>query len=209
MRIWYKLIDSLVSVAGGSGYPAIGSRYPTGSNVIPNVTDLTVDGNGNPHFLVLVDNEISAFSPNYNMAENKLMLVDVTKDTLGNWEGVYVAQKATRRALIGNPAIANGSLFFETWMQVTRNADGSKIFYSWNDTDTTAASWSPGDGNNAPDLYGRGYDLNSGLMTPVVCHTCTDAVWQKRILTPTVAEEVIYKGYNPFCSNHGHGARFS
>ena len=71
-----------------------------------------------------------------------------TKDSTGNYCGRYVAPKLTRRGTIGD-VIAGGpaALVIESWMQVTRTEDGSKIFYSWTDTDTSATGWSILDDN--------------------------------------------------------------
>jgi hypothetical protein len=196
LKQWYRLVDTLTSVAGGSGIPVLGSDYPVGSNVIPMVADLTVDANGKPHFFALVGNEVSAIAPNYDMAENKYLMVDITEDTAGNWEGIYVGPKYTRRAEIGDPLVTSGALIFESWLQVTRSQDGTKIFYSWNDTDTTSIDWSPGDGNNNPNLFGRAIDLTTGLMTPIQNWTQNDTAWNGRIYTPIVANSVKEQGSN-------------
>lgn len=194
MRRWPRLVDSLSTVAGATGIPVAGSRF-TGT-VVPNVSDLTVDANGDPHFFVLVGNEISAGFPNYNMADNKFLVVDITQDTSGNWESIYIAPKSTRRATIGNPAIANGNLVFESWLQVTRNEAGTKVFYSWNDTDTSRTGWNTFLGNNSPDLYGRAFDVTTRLITPIQSWTQNDTTWNGQIFTPTVASTVIQQGAN-------------
>ncbi len=194
MRKWPDLVDTLNNVAGASGRPVIGSAFS--GTVVPNVTDLTVDANGVPHFFVLVGNELSASFPNYQMSEEKLLVVDITQDTAGNWEGIYIGPKSTRRATIGDPSVVSGFLVFESWLQVTRNQTGTKIFYSWNDTDTSRAGWSIAQGNNAPDLFGRGWDVNSRLLTPIQNWTGNDTTWNGRILTPTVTNTVIQQGGN-------------
>lgn len=192
MRRWPRLVDTLSTVAGASGRPVAGSAFS--GQVVPNVADLTVDANGRPHFFMLVGNSLSATFPNYGMSEAKLVLVDVTQDTSGNWEGIYVSPKSTRRATIGNPSVTSGSLVFESWLQVTRSEDGTRIFYSWNDTDTSATGWTPFQGNNAPDLFGRALNVNTRQATPIQSWTRNDTTWNGQIFTPIVTNTVIEQG---------------
>lgn len=194
MRRWPRLVDTLSSVTGATGRPVVGSSFS--GTVVPNVCDLTVDANGVPHFFVLVGNELSATFPNYNMAEDKFLVVDITQDTSGNWEGIYVGPKSTRRATIGAPAVTSGFLVFESWLQVTRSENGEKIFYSWNDTDTSRTGWTSFQGNNAPDLFGRAFDVNTRLMTPIQSWTRGDTTWNGQVFTPVVANTVIQQGGN-------------
>ncbi|MEM6262887.1 MAG: hypothetical protein AAGI38_10295 [Bacteroidota bacterium] len=183
MTLFPTLLDTFRAAGIFAPTLTLGELY-TGGTVIPTGLDLTVDANGNPHLFALVGNNSSAV--NYTMTQEKFMLLDFTKDSLGNWVGKFVADKNTKRATIGNTGVVNGSLIFESWLQVTRNATGDKIFYSWNDTDTTLRNWTPAQGNNAPDLLGRAYDLTTNLMSPVTNWTANDTTWAGKVLTPMV-----------------------
>lgn len=186
------LVDSLQSAPGGQGMPTIGSIYQ--GLVVPNGMDLSVDADGRPHLLALVGDAPSATAPAYNMATTKYLIVDFTQDSAGRWMGKYISRQNTRRGVLGDPSITNGIITIDAWLTATRSADGTKLFFSWTDTDSTAAGWTPAAGNNNPNLLGRGFDIRSGRMTPIRNWSTGDTQWRGRVLTPMVPQEVIERG---------------
>lgn len=62
-------------------------------------------------------------------------------------------------------AVTNGSTFlnYGARVQVSRSVDGSKIFYSWADSDPSVTGTVF---NSQPDLFQKGWDLTSNKVTP-------------------------------------------
>ncbi len=201
MRQFTGLSDSLQSfwintTAAGDTVPA-GSGIPTcGFDA-----ELTVDANGNPHLVCIVGNA-SAFDgtsygrPGYSISSGLRMFVyDFTKDEDGNWIMVYVGPQQTFRGCIGDPTgcTSGGSTGTseDSWMQTSRSEDGNVVFFSYTDTDTAATG---GNDNDAPDMIGRAFNVQSMSMTPVTNWTGDDANWASRALLPKMAPVALHDG---------------
>ena len=74
---------------------------------------------------------------------------------------LYLGNQFSFRGEFGDPNNSDDAALLEgvdPWVQVSRSQDGSAIFYSWTDTDT---SLSGSTDNIAPSLIGRDFDLDT------------------------------------------------
>lgn len=112
---------------------------------------LTVDKNGNPHFMFVAG---PAASTPYSIGTGiTLPIYDITMDA-GTWVANWID---TVQAFRGTPA--GTTLTQDNAPSISRSADGSKIFYTWVDTKLENQT-SNGD-NGFPDLYLKGYDVDA------------------------------------------------
>jgi hypothetical protein len=183
------LQDLWVTVDGVSG-----DTLPAASG-IPTCAfdyDLTVDQNGNPHFFVVIGNrpENGYYSISSGLAK---YAVDIYSEDGGlSWKASRIAPVYTFRGNFGTPDPGNGSLIsMDNQPQVARSQDGSRIFYSWVDSDTTVIGF--GESNNlAPNLRIASRRISDGLQTCPRWITQNDIIWDGRALFPAMAPEVLY-----------------
>ena len=190
-----ELTDSLQSAlfidnSTGDTLPAGTGKATTGFN-----TDLVVDKNGNPHLIAVVGN--AAANPllgggdgtsSYSISSGIILYTyDFTRDNLGEWNMLYLGNQFSFRGEFGDPNNSDDAALLEgvdPWVQVSRSQDGSAIFYSWTDTDT---SLSGSTDNIAPNLIGRAFDLDSYKVSPYTNWTQGDATWDGFVLMPKVS----------------------
>jgi PKD repeat protein len=156
--------------------------------------DMTVDANGNPHlFVVVASASDNVNTPSYTVFGGLAKLaVDIFSEDGGvTWKAVKVAPIYAFRGEFGTPDPTNGSLLdMDNFPQISRTQDGSKIFYSWADSDTTVTGYG-NRVNQAPNLRIAGRRLSDGFMTCPKWITLGDATWDGRMLFPTMAPEVM------------------
>ncbi len=164
---------------------------PTGKATCGYDGVLTVDENGNPHFLVTIAAASTEFinQADYKVyPESFLALYDVTRLACEeDWQLIHVDNLNAMRGAFGDTITP---LTFDTYVQISRSKDGSKILYSWTDSDTTGQARPT---NGAPDLKGRALDIQTGLMTPVVNWTANDTSWQGLVLNPKTSTLCLQK----------------
>ena len=153
--------------------------------------EITVDNNGNLHYITTVVAGYSSHpdSLGYTFGQtgfgyaqfdnlDKPWVWHFTTDGNGTWNAKFISYLYTRNIstseTVGQDAFwtsdGAASLDYNNRIKVSRSNDGSKIFVTWTDSDTTSA-----DANNAgfyipnhtPSIYYRGYDVASGNYTPV------------------------------------------
>lgn len=153
--------------------------------------DIEVDALGNPHMLVVVGNGGTVTSPAaYSIFSGlELEVYDVTKDLYGDWNMLQVADQFTLRGTFGDPNVTSGSFTADPYVQVTRSADGTKIFYSWTDSDTVGTGLTS---NQAPDLIGRAFDVIAQKLTPVENWTKGDLNWATKVLLPKTSNIALH-----------------
>lgn len=178
------------------------STFATGLPTTGFDLDVTVDANGSPHIFTLIGaaqifqedgtpTELNSYSI-YSGARK--FMYDFTRDQTGEWNGIYVGSPATFRGDIG---VAPDDLTtIDPYMSISRSADGTKIFYSYTDTDTTG-NFSSAD-NNFPNLIGRALDLTTGLMTADSAWTQGDANFDGVAYFPNASPVVIDNGDGSF-----------
>lgn len=146
----------------------------------------TVDGMGRLH---LVGTVVSAYSDHvdslfYNYAFNSgggcgsqnynfyygsttthPTILDFVLEGNNTWNGIVVDSMATEGTSGGNNTCSQwdaAGLDIDARIQVSRDDAGSKIFYSWTETDTTVTGHHF---NVYPDLYAKAFDIYTGMVT--------------------------------------------
>ncbi|MEL7535266.1 MAG: T9SS type A sorting domain-containing protein, partial [Bacteroidota bacterium] len=117
---------------------------------------------------------------------------------------IYISTQNTFRGWFGDLSVQGvEQIPQDIHNQVSRSEDGTKIFYAWVDTDSTAVGWStipsfPGGTmtNYSPDLRIRAFDVSANLMTPLDIVTEGDANWGGLVLLPKLS---------PIASDQGNG----
>lgn len=169
--------------------------------------DLSVDGNGNPHMIAVVGNASSNFAAGGPLAGYTiysgiiLIAYDFTFDQYGDWNMMHLGSVSTLRGEHGAGASASSVFTADPWVQVSRNAPGTFMFFSWTDSDSTSAAWDSNNANGNPDLIGRGYSIHttgSDKLTPVTNWTKGDQVWDGKALLPKISTVAISNGNNDF-----------
>lgn len=177
------------TLPAGNGVPTTGFDH-----------DLTVDKNGNPHFVTIVANAGSNTAdggrtlPNYSISSAlRMYVIDVTVDGFGDPNVLVMGSQATFRGSIGLIG-AGGSdeTTADPWMQASRTPDGSKVFVSWTETDTTG-DFGNNDNSN-PNFITRAVDVDQLKATDVTDWTLTDATWSSRAIMPKVAPVLLDDG---------------
>jgi hypothetical protein len=129
--------------------------------------DFVVDGNGNPHIAVAIfpgDNGrgLTSFSV-YGSSDPKAMFDIWSPDGGTTWEAQMLGRLMTFRGTFVD-------ISEDTRPQAATTADGSKVFFSWIDTDTikfpSAVGVAPT--NVLPDIFVVGFDPVNDKITPVM-----------------------------------------
>ena len=76
------------------------------------------------------------------------------------------------------------------YTQVSRSEEGTRIFYSWVDSDTIDY----GGVNSAPNLFIAGLRISDGVMAAPKNITGGDSLWEGKALYPTMAPTVLTSG---------------
>lgn len=162
--------------------------------------DVTVDANGNAHIFVLMGSaqfnnqdgtttELGVYSIYSGLRK---FMYDFTRDQTGKWNGIYVGSAATFRGSFG----AGPDISIDPYMNVSRSEDGTKIFYSYTDTDTTGNFGSST--NSFPNLIGRALNINTGMMTADSLWTAGDPNFDGVVYTPNASPIAIDNGDGTF-----------
>lgn len=153
--------------------------------------DLTVDINGDPHFVMVVGNvRTGRISIPYEIVQNQgKVLIDVTTRNGGiTWTAREIAEIRTLKGEFGAGTGTPSSQY--NYTQVSRTEDGTRIFYSWVDSD----SIDYGGANSAPNLFIAGLRTSDGVMAAVKNITGGDSIWDGRALYPAMAPTVLTSG---------------
>jgi len=193
------LTDSLQSLlfinAAGDTVP-----FSTGAGTVSFTSDVVVDANGIPHVIARVataqrNEDDGSVSPLGNFIYPGLpkFLLDFTIDPSGEWNGIFLSPIACWTGdFLSTPG---DPISVDVWCQASRSADGTKIFFSWTDTDTTGIG---GSENINPDLFGRMLDVNTMQLSPIIDWTDGDPNWDGEVLLPTVDPVALDDGANLF-----------
>lgn len=142
-------------------------------------SDLAVDAYGNPHYLIAVLNgaeDDGSGTNKYNIYPNAgTGLYDLTFDPNAgngcNWKAVFVAEIISISA--GDILLdeAGGApIDLDLSANISRSTDGTKLFFSWLDTDLiNGENPDPSDNflkNISPNFFSRGLDLVTKKLTP-------------------------------------------
>jgi len=146
----------------------------------------TVDIHGNLHIFGLLRSTMSVNpdSLNYFYSAEPMYLFDVYMKTTGGWDAMFIDSLQT----VNPPDPGTYGITWDHQTQITRKADGSKIFFVWTDTDPFFAPE-----NVNPDIKGLGYDAVTGMATPVKNFTAQTPYWLENWWM-RVADQVFYDG---------------
>lgn len=173
---------------------SLGNVLSTGRATTGFDFDLTVDVNGNPHLAAVIGSgsTIDTPEPGYSIFSGLAkFLGDVTSFDGGTtWTTRYISPVlAFRGELPGTP----DPVTMDNFVQVSRSASGSTIFFSWTDSDTAQFTGSMNgigfgeSGNIAPNLRVAAYEpVNNSQSYPKLV-TDGDLIWEGRGLFPTMA----------------------
>ena len=115
--------------------------------------DLAVDVNGNPHALVTAANGDNAYGVFFTQWH---AMYDITLDH-GVWNTAWVDNALRGRGTWGT---APNTVTQDLEPQLSRSADGTKIFFFWTDADSNNVN-----ANQQPNLRGRAYDVQARKWT--------------------------------------------
>ncbi len=178
--------EVLMTTVDGNGDP-IGSGIPTATFDV----DITVDANGKPHMFFIVGNAstVAAPVPGYSVFSGleKLAIDLFTEDNGLTWNAHKVSPIYTfRTPSIGAPP---NQLTMDNHPQIARSPDGTQIFYSWADTDTTTIGGTATNSN--PNLRIASLRTTDNFATCPKWVTLGDFIWDGNALWPTMAPEVM------------------
>lgn len=190
----FATLGLLDSLAGELELASNGGQYTAGgkvANCMPGF-DISVDKFGNPHFFCLIGNASQhngdgTYSlPDYSIFTQLPMFVfDLTIDSYGDWNMRHVSRQLSYRGLFGDPAGSSAEFVnLNPFLRSSRSPDGSLIFFSWNDTDTTGGS---NIGNNQPNLFGAAFNVDTWKTTEVYAWTQGDSTWDKKAIMPQIS----------------------
>lgn len=205
MRQFRELVDTLQTfwivvdtanndtIPAGTGVPTCGFDH-----------DVTVDKNGNFHFLAIVGNASSNNAagvrgrPNYSISSGlRMFACDFTLDSFGDPNMLVLYPQTTFRGNFGLLG-AGGSdeTTADPYTQMSRSQDGSKVFFVWTESDTTGNF---GDNDNSnPNLFTRSLDVDNLKLTQVTNWTGDDATWVSRAVMPHAAPVSLNVGANAY-----------
>ena len=147
--------------------------------------DLSVDMYGNPHIAVMIGvtgstpySIISARSETsgYLFMASFLLSSDNMGEE-GSWDAYELGRPFSFRGSFGDDVTEDQRI------QIARNAEGTKMFVGWLDTDTTISSE-----NNAPDIRVRGVDIIDHMLT-------ADALGNPLPVNVTYGSEATFSAY--------------
>lgn len=173
-----------------------GDTLPAGNGAVTTYFnhDLTVDKNGNPHFLTGVGNAGTFSSdgtrslPNYAISSSlRMYIIDVTFDNFGDPNVLVLADQTTFRGSIGlTGAGGSDETTADPWLQASRTPDGQKVFLSWTESDTSGGNFGNSDNSN-PNFISRALDVDNLTSTNVDNWTSNDLTWSSRAIMPKTA----------------------
>lgn len=191
-----SLLNALVFLDTISTSPLVVDTvsFSTGKYICAFDMGLQVDSLGNPHVLMNIGHPSAITNPQANYSINGIGydIYCLTKDTYGDWNMLWIADQNSFRGTFGSALMdPAGEFTVDPYVQVARNVTGSKMFYSWTDTDTAATG---GTDNNAPDLLARAYDVKLNKITPEVNWTSNDLNWATQVLFPKTSRVALGDG---------------
>lgn len=102
-------------------------------------------------------------------------LFDITSTPCGNWNAISIDSLKTDAVADANSFWTDqNGIGWDARLNCGRTTDGSKIFYSWIDSDP--AVWGSITENLFPDILGKGLDVQTKNLTPTINYTADDLV---------------------------------
>ena len=161
-----------------SSIPSVGDRtYAANNGVakpfisISEGSSATVDASGNLHFLATFgssySDNIDSLGYTYNVDFNSTWnyITDFNTTSNGGWCAFVIDSLSTdgpTSAETNWTGGVSGAIAYDARLQISRTTDGTKIFYSWADSDTTITGTHF---NTQPNIRMKAYDLATNMMT--------------------------------------------
>jgi hypothetical protein len=184
--VFYKTTDGGASWNGPiqvdiNQFPCISSLIST-TNVATTAFehDLTVDIYGNPHMITTICNGNNAYSVYFGSTHH---IFDITLFN-GIWNAYDVANVNAGRGTFG---VGTNSVSMDMFPQISRTADGKKIFFAWTDN----SGYALGSANQTPNLMSKAFDVTTWKWTPQKDFTSCNAPLNGQMLMPHIADEVL------------------
>lgn len=143
-------------------------------------SDLEVDVNGEPHLFSAICNGNNAYAVFYGQWHHML---DITK-TGGLWSVTDISNVNAGRGTWG---VSPNATTMDMAPQLARSADGTKLFYGWADNST----YTTGQANQSPNLFVRGFDVTTRLLTTVRDVTTCQPTLMNQAFYPKFAQELL------------------
>lgn len=163
----YKSTDSGVTWTGPTSIildsvsPLLG--YAATNYVSSFSIDCIVDNNGDLHFIVPVFPQ-SGTSSSILIGPGVWGMFDIyTTDGGTSWFAHLLATPETFSATFGTGTTQDPTITEYTRGQATSTWDGTKLFFTWFDTDT--AIYGATTGNTSPDMHSVGFDVTNSMWT--------------------------------------------
>ncbi|MBN4065709.1 T9SS type A sorting domain-containing protein [Candidatus Amoebophilus asiaticus] len=197
--VFFKTVDGGNTWQGPIGLNLKGfqnalARYDTSTGNSPGTTfegEIVVDKNGDPHLCVgvSVGTDYSVSTGNYVLQIHDFTYSSATDE----WKSILLDSLLSFR---GDVTAGASPLDQDNRPQVSVSPAGDKIFFFWVDSDTAKATVDVNGNyeNDAPDLIGRGLDINTQMLTPRVNYTINDLTWSGLALFPSVAPTSLSNG---------------
>ena len=164
-----------------SQFSCIAPNITVGNTASTNFeSDLLVDVNGEPHLLTTICNGNNAYAVFYGSWHH---MYDIT-NTGGVWNAMDISNVNAGRGTWG---VTPNAVTMDNAPQATRSADGTKLFFGWTDNITYAV----GAPNQSPNLFVRGYDVNTRMWTTVRDVTACQPLLNGTAFFPKFAEGLL------------------
>lgn len=171
-----------------------GTAIESASEVAPAFDfDITVDATGNLHiFTTVCAVERRDTAGVVTGAKGYVVYSGYPKNAMDiystdggtTWLGHYVAQVNQFRTTV---PVSSGTLSVDNYNQISRTTDGTKVFYSWSDTDTLIHQGVTT--NEAPNTFIAGFEMSTGKQT---CWKQISGVSNEDfVVTPSMAPYVL------------------
>jgi hypothetical protein len=155
-----------------------------GMGISGQVFDVAMDVNDNLHMVIVVGTKYmsSTYGTSIYYQEGYGSIFDIFTTDGGN---SWIAHKLKTNPIheiygvMGDPATSTARQAYDTRTQITRSYDGTKLFFSWFETDTV--NWAPdaanlGYDNQHPDMHVIGYDVTTNMWTNEINATAFPAL---------------------------------
>jgi|GEM_PF-633467 len=172
---------TLVSQVDVGTFPCLTSNITIGNFASTGFeSDLAVDVNGDPHLLTSICNGNNAYAIYFGQWH---AMVDIT------WHGGLFNVRLLNSVNGGRGTwgVSPNQVTMDQAPIASRSADGSKVFFSWTDNST----YTLGQANQTPNLFGRAFDVVTRTWTATRDFTSCNGAMNGMIIHPKIAAEVL------------------
>ncbi|MFH0895156.1 MAG: T9SS type A sorting domain-containing protein [Bacteroidota bacterium] len=154
-------LDDWWTYVGHTGRPRVFFSSGSGSDVL-------VDANGNLHIATMIQCGFSKHQDSllYTFMYEDRVIWDVFTTPTG-WDAKVIDTILTLDVDVANGIPSStGNVGWDHRLQISKNQTADRLFFTWTDSDTSFF-----DRVMAPDIFMRGRDVNTGIITPEYSQT--------------------------------------